>query len=36
MVEQLPADAVMTAIMLLANVIVKAATTSGIEVAADG
>ncbi len=35
MVEQLPADAVTTAIMLLANVIAKAATTSGIEVAGD-
>jgi hypothetical protein len=35
MVEQLPADAVTTAIMLLANVIAKAGTTSGIEVAGD-
>jgi len=34
-VEQLPADAVTTAIMLLANVIAKAATPSGIEVAGD-
>ena len=34
-VEQLPADAVTTAIMLLANVIAKAGTTSGIEVAGD-
>jgi hypothetical protein len=35
MVEQLPADAVTTAIMLLADVIAKAATPSGIEVAGD-
>ena len=34
-VEQLPADAVTTAIMLLADVIAKAATPSGIEVAGD-
>ena len=35
MVEQLPADAVTTAIMLLAHVIAKAGTMSGIEVAGD-
>jgi hypothetical protein len=35
MIEQLPADAVTTAIMLLADVIAKAATPSGIEVAGD-
>lgn len=35
MVEQLPADAVRTAVMLLADVIAKAATPSGIEVAGD-
>ena len=35
MVEQLPADAVTTAITLLANVIAKAAAPSGIEVAGD-
>ena len=35
MVEQLPADAVTTAITLLANVIAKAATPSGSEVAGD-
>ncbi len=35
MVERLPADAVTTAIMLLADVIAKAATPSGIEVAGD-
>jgi hypothetical protein len=36
MVERLPADAVTTAIMLLANVIAKsAAAATGIEVAGD-
>ena len=35
MVEQLPADAVTTAITLLANVIAKAAAPSGSEVAGD-
>jgi hypothetical protein len=35
MVEQLPTDAVTTAIMLLANVIAKAATTSGVGVTGD-
>jgi len=35
MVEQLPPDAVTTAIMLLADVIAKAATPNGIEVAGD-
>ena len=34
-VEQLPADAVMTAITLLANVIAKAAAPRRIEVAGD-
>ena len=34
-VEQLPADAVTTAITLLANVIAKAAAPSGSEVAGD-